>query len=80
MAKAQEIIFGAVEKQVGGVAEASATSSAKMSVAFGEVTESIGTALLPAFEKVAPDRAKVCRMGSPKTDPLSRSSALLSRD
>lgn len=54
MAKAQAVIFGAVEKQVGGVAEASATGSQKMSVAFGEVTEAIGAALLPTFEKLVP--------------------------
>jgi len=53
-AKAQAVIMGAVEKQVGGVAEASATGSAKMSVAFGEITEAIGAALLPAFEKLMP--------------------------
>jgi len=53
-AAAQESILKALEKQVGGVAEASADSSVKMSLAFGDITESIGKALQPAFEKLAP--------------------------
>lgn len=53
-AGAQAIIMGELEKQVGGVAEAGATSSAKLSTAFGEIGESIGTALLPAFETLTP--------------------------
>jgi hypothetical protein len=53
-AEAQGIILDAVATQVGGVAEASATSSAKLGVAFGEISESVGTALLPAMEAVMP--------------------------
>jgi phage-related protein len=51
---AQEAILKAIETQVGGTAEATATGSAKMSVAFGEMQEAIGTALLPLFEKLVP--------------------------
>lgn len=50
MAGAQAIIMGELGKQVGGVAEQGATSSQKLGVAFGEIGESVGTALLPAFE------------------------------
>lgn len=50
--KAQEIILKAVETQVGGVAAKSATTSAKFKVAMGEMTESIGRALLPAMQKI----------------------------
>lgn len=50
---AQEIVLAAVEKQVGGTGEATATASGKMSNAFGEAGESIGTALLPAFEELS---------------------------
>lgn len=57
--KAQESILKALEKQVGGVAEASATGSAKMGIAFDNVVESVGMALMPAFEKLAPVVAKV---------------------
>ena len=51
---AQESILKALEKQVGGVAEATADSSVKMSLAMGEVTESVGKALAPAFDKLVP--------------------------
>jgi len=47
--KAQEFILSAIEAQVGGTAEATATASTKMSIAFGEIGESIGTAVLPMF-------------------------------
>jgi hypothetical protein len=50
VAGAQAIVMGELEKQVGGVAAAGATSSQKLSTAFGEISESVGTALLPAFE------------------------------
>lgn len=49
--KAQEIILKAIEKQVGGVAEATAPASAKMRIAFGEIGESIGKVLLPYVHK-----------------------------
>lgn len=48
--KAQEIVLKAIEKQVGGVAEKTATSTAKMGVAWNEVKEQIGRALMPTFE------------------------------
>ena len=48
--EAQEMILAAIETQVGGTAEATGDSSAKMSLAWGNVTESIGMALLPAFD------------------------------
>jgi len=51
LTKAQEIILKAIEKQVGGVAEATAPASAKMKVAFGEIGESIGKVLLPSVQK-----------------------------
>ena len=50
--EAQKIILGEVEAQVGGTAAASATAGEKMSVAFGNVKEQIGTALLPVLDKV----------------------------
>jgi hypothetical protein len=51
--EAQGLILGAIEKQVGGVAEATANGSERMSQAFGILTESIGGALGPAFEFLA---------------------------
>jgi len=52
--EAQKIILGAVETQVGGTAEATATSSDKMNVAWGNTQEAIGNALLPALNALAP--------------------------
>ena len=49
---AQKIILGEIEAQVGGTAAASATAGDKMKVAFGEVQEKIGGALLPIAEKL----------------------------
>jgi hypothetical protein len=53
-ASAQEIILKELETQVGGAAAATATDSAKMALAFGEMSESIGTALLPLLQLVVP--------------------------
>jgi hypothetical protein len=53
MLEAQDLILTAIEQQVGGTAAATATSSLKMTVALGEVTEQIGQYLLPAFEDIA---------------------------
>lgn len=52
-AEAQDMILGALEKQVGGVAKATATASDKMKVGFNELQEQVGTALLPTFQKIA---------------------------
>jgi hypothetical protein len=53
-ASAQEIILQELETQVGGAAEATATASDKMQTSFDEMAESIGTGLLPIFEKLSP--------------------------
>jgi len=54
MLEAQNLILSAIETQVGGTAAATATGSAKMAVAFGEMQEAIGTALLPVLEQLVP--------------------------
>lgn len=51
--QAQDMILKAIETQVGGTAAATATSSAKMKIAFDNLSEAIGTILLPYFEKLA---------------------------
>jgi hypothetical protein len=51
---AQNMILDELETQFGGAAEATATDSAKMSIAFGEMAESIGTALIPILTAVTP--------------------------
>jgi len=54
MLEAQDMILSAIETQVGGTAAATATGSAKMAVAFGEMQEAIGNALLPVLEQLVP--------------------------
>jgi hypothetical protein len=51
--EAQNMILAAIETQVGGTAEATANATDRMKVGLSQVTETIGLALLPAFEKVA---------------------------
>lgn len=50
--EAQDAILKAIETQVGGTAAATATASSKMKVAFDEMKESVGQALMPAFEEL----------------------------
>lgn len=50
--EAQNVLLKAVEKQVGGVAAATATSTAKMKVAWSESMEAIGRAVLPTFTRI----------------------------
>jgi hypothetical protein len=58
-AGAYGIILGKVEGKVSGVAEKSATAGDKMSVAWDEAQESIGHALVPALNALAPILEKV---------------------
>lgn len=50
---AQDVILKAIEGQVGGTAEATAKSTDKIRIAFEEVSETIGSALLPYIEEMA---------------------------
>jgi hypothetical protein len=50
--EAQNMILAAIETQVGGTAEATANASDRMKVGLSQVTETIGLALLPIFEKI----------------------------
>ena len=56
--EAQELVLAAIEKQVGGTAEATADDTQKMKESFDQVTQSIGTALLPILEKITPEFVK----------------------
>jgi uncharacterized membrane protein YgcG len=49
---AQKYLLEAVEKQVGGVAAATADDSDKMTLAFQKITEELGKALLPILKDV----------------------------
>jgi hypothetical protein len=50
---AQKIILGELNKEFGGAAAASTTAGEKMKVAFGNLKEQVGTALLPTIDKFA---------------------------
>jgi hypothetical protein len=50
--EAQQMILDAVEKQVGGVAKASAKDSTRMMLAFKQVQEQLGAALLPVLAEL----------------------------
>ena len=49
--EAQALILAAIEKQVGGTAAATVSSSARMEAAFGQVSDAVGLVLLPYLEK-----------------------------
>lgn len=51
---AQKIILGEVQKQVGGAAAAAADPMDKLKVSFGNLKESVGTAILPILNKLVP--------------------------
>ena len=50
---AQKLIMAELTSQVGGAAEAQATASDKLAVAWGNIKESIGEKLLPVLDRVA---------------------------
>jgi phage-related protein len=50
---AQKIVLRELNSEFGGAAEAQATAGDKMGVAFGNLKEQIGTALLPVIDKFA---------------------------
>jgi hypothetical protein len=52
--EAQNLILSAIETQVGGTAAATATGSAKMSLAFLAMQDALGEALMPVFEALVP--------------------------
>ncbi|NUR79078.1 MAG: hypothetical protein HOQ21_01335, partial [Dermatophilaceae bacterium] len=60
--QAQKIILGELNKEFGGSAAAAATSGDKAKVAFGNLQESVGTALLPIWDKMLDAFAKFAVM------------------
>lgn len=51
--KAQNIILTEIEAQVGGTAAATVSASDRMTIAFGEIKESIGQSLLPMLDNLS---------------------------
>jgi phage-related protein len=52
--EAQNMVLGAIEKQVGGTAAASASSFDKIKLALDGVADAIGTGILPLIEQLTP--------------------------
>lgn len=52
--EAQDMILSAIEQQVGGTSAATATASEKMALAFGNLSEQVGAALLPVLDELMP--------------------------
>ena len=57
--EAQNLILTAIETQVGGTAEATAKASDKMKLAFDNIAETVGEALLPVFNEFAEEVVKL---------------------
>ena len=57
--EAQNVILSAIETQVGGTAQATAKASDIMDIAFTNVSEAIGLALLPTFREFADEIVKI---------------------
>lgn len=53
LAGAQNLILAELESQYGGVAEATANASDRMQLAFNNIKESVGAALLPVFNELS---------------------------
>lgn len=64
--KAQDMILKAIETQVGGTAAATADASVQMGLAFDNVKESVGMALLPAFQDLTKSLIPVIQDLGPK--------------
>ena len=57
--EAQNVILTAIETQVGGTAAATAKASDRMKLAFDNISESVGAALLPVFQEFADEVVKI---------------------
>ena len=67
MAGAQAVMLSELERQFGGSAEAQATATDRMGIAFGNLQEAIGARLIPVFERFS---AWVVEVGLPAMERL----------
>ncbi len=65
---AQKIILREVESQVGGSAEAQATSLDKLKVAWGNIEEAIGSGVAPAVDAISADLTDLARDALPSVE------------
>jgi hypothetical protein len=68
-AKAQKIILAELNSEFGGAAKAQATAGDKFKVAFGNLQEAVGTALLPVVDKVLGGLTKLATFLSTNVGP-----------
>lgn len=79
--QAQKVILGAVETQVKGTAKETASSTTRMKLAFGEVTDRIMSDMIPAMKTAADamsrigEKATIEGLGAAAKQPARRSDA-----
>lgn len=69
---AQKIILGELQKEFGGQAEAQASAMDKIKVAFGNVQEALGQAIIPAIEAVVPAIQSVLETVTPVMETIGK--------
>ena len=78
--EAQNLILRAIETQVGGTAEATAKASDKMKLAFDNISESVGEALLPVFNEFADEIVKITPQLEAALVPAAEQIAIIFRE
>lgn len=78
--EAQNLILRAIETQVGGTAEATAKASDKMKLAFDNISESVGEALLPVFNEFADEIVKITPQLEAALAPAAEQIAIIFRE
>jgi uncharacterized membrane protein YgcG len=68
--EAQSLVLSAIEKQVGGTAEASASSFDKMKFALAGISDTFGEAFLPVVESMLPVIQRFAEWAGKNTDTL----------
>ncbi len=77
VAAAQNLVLAAIEKQVGGVAEATVTGTQKMKAAWGEFKESVGRSVLDALNSVGDKVSAVLSLIAPYAEQAARALAAI---
>lgn len=78
--EAQNQILAAIEQQVGGTAQATASAFTKIQLATNQVKDAIGEALLPVFEEFADELVKVTPELSAALAPAAQEVATIFRN
>ena len=78
--EAQNLILTAIETQVGGTAEATAKASDRIKLAFDNISEAVGEALLPVFNEFADELVKITPELEAALAPAAEAVAQIFRD